>query len=103
MHHGLDSVYTERYMMTPKLNPAGYENSAVNNMTGFRNAKYLLAHGTGDDNVHFQHTAVLVDKLTLEDIHNYRVQIYPDSNHAIRHHNANKNVYYLLTEFLIER
>ncbi|KAK4510874.1 uncharacterized protein ATC70_005309 [Mucor velutinosus] len=97
-----DSVYTERYMMTPKLNPVGYENSAVNNMTGFRNAKYLLAHGTGDDNVHFQHTAVLVDKLTLEDIHNYRVQIYPDSNHAIRHHNANKNVYYLLTEFLIE-
>lgn len=36
--------------MTPKLNPVGYENSAVNNMTGFRNAKYLLAHGTGDDN-----------------------------------------------------
>lgn len=53
--------------------------------------------------VHFQHTAVLVDKLTLEDIHNYRVQIYPDSNHAIKHHNANKNVYYLLTEYLLER
>lgn len=47
---GLDSVYTERYMKTPELNPVGYENSAVNNMTGFRNAKYLLAHGTGDDN-----------------------------------------------------
>ncbi|KAI8644674.1 dipeptidyl peptidase IV N-terminal region-domain-containing protein [Parasitella parasitica] len=97
-----DSVYTERYMKTPKLNPIGYEHSAVNNMTGFRNVKYLVAHGTGDDNVHFQHTAVLVDKLTLEDIHNYRVQIYSDSNHAIRHHNANKNLYYLLTDFLIE-
>jgi dipeptidyl aminopeptidase/acylaminoacyl peptidase len=46
----LDSVYTERYMLTPELNPDGYETSAVNNMTGFRNAKYLLAHGTGDDN-----------------------------------------------------
>ncbi|RCI03344.1 hypothetical protein CU098_011828 [Rhizopus stolonifer] len=97
-----DSVYTERYMKTPALNPKGYEVSAVNNMTGFRNARYLLAHGTGDDNVHFQHTAILVDKFTLSDIHNYRVQIYPDSNHAIRHHNANKNVYYLLTEFLLE-
>lgn len=53
--------------------------------------------------VHFQHTAVLVDKLTMADIHNYRVQIYSDSNHAIRYHNANKNVYYLLTDFLIER
>jgi dipeptidyl aminopeptidase len=37
-------------MKTPELNSVGYENSAVNNMTGFRNAKYLLAHGTGDDN-----------------------------------------------------
>lgn len=40
-------------MKTPKLNPVGYENSAVNNMTGFENAKYLLAHGTGDDNGKF--------------------------------------------------
>ncbi|KAI8372297.1 dipeptidyl peptidase IV N-terminal region-domain-containing protein [Choanephora cucurbitarum] len=98
-----DSVYTERYMKTPELNPEGYAHSAVDKMEGFKNARYLLAHGTGDDNVHFQHTAVLVDKLTLNDIHNYRVQIYPDSNHAIRHHNANKNVYYLLTEYLLER
>ncbi|GAA5809797.1 hypothetical protein MFLAVUS_003210 [Mucor flavus] len=97
-----DSVYTERYMKTPELNVDGYRDSAVNNMTGFNNAKYLLAHGTGDDNVHFQHTAVLVDKLTLADIHNYRVQIFADSNHAIKHHNANKNVYYLLTDYLLE-
>ncbi|KAI9274596.1 dipeptidyl peptidase IV N-terminal region-domain-containing protein [Phascolomyces articulosus] len=45
-----DSIYTERYMLTPQLNPEGYEQSAVNNMTGFNNANYLLAHGTGDDN-----------------------------------------------------
>ncbi|KAI8890997.1 hypothetical protein K501DRAFT_328149 [Backusella circina FSU 941] len=100
--HFYDSVYTERYMLTPEMNPDGYETSAVNNMTGFKNAKYLLAHGTGDDNVHFQHSAVLVDKLTLEDIHNYRVQFFPDSNHRINFHNANKNVYYLLTEFLLD-
>lgn len=43
-------MYTERYMKTPVLNPEGYESSSVNNMTGFNNAKYLLAHGTGDDN-----------------------------------------------------
>lgn len=97
-----DSVYTERYMMTPELNPEGYEHSAVNNMTGFKDHKYLLIHGTGDDNVHFQHSAVLVDKLTMADIHDYRVQFFTDSNHAIRYHNANKNVYYLLTDFLLE-
>ncbi|KAG0169048.1 hypothetical protein DFQ30_004041 [Apophysomyces sp. BC1015] len=97
-----DSVYTERYMLTPELNNQGYIDSAVNNMTGFENAKYLLVHGTGDDNVHFQHSAVLVDKLTQANVHNYRVQFFSDNNHAIRYHNANQNVYYLLTEFLFE-
>ncbi|ORE02181.1 hypothetical protein BCV72DRAFT_309359 [Rhizopus microsporus var. microsporus] len=97
-----DSVYTERYMLTPKLNPQGYNRSAVNNMAGFKNAKYLLVHGTGDDNVHFQHSATLVDKLTLADIHNYRVHFFTDSDHAINYHNANRNVYYILTEFLLE-
>lgn len=37
-------------MLTPKMNPIGYTNSAVNNMTGFSNSKFLLIHGTGDDN-----------------------------------------------------
>jgi hypothetical protein len=37
-------------MLTPELNPGGYIQSAVNNMTGFENARYLLVHGTGDDN-----------------------------------------------------
>ncbi|KAI8098851.1 dipeptidyl peptidase IV N-terminal region-domain-containing protein [Halteromyces radiatus] len=100
--HFYDSIYTERYMLTPDMNMDGYQQSAVNNMTGFDHAKYLLIHGTGDDNVHFQHSAVLVDKLTLANIHNYRVQFYPDSNHRINYHNANANVYHLLTEFLFE-
>lgn len=46
----LDSIYTERYMLTPELNPGGYAQSAVSNMTGFENTRYLLVHGTGDDN-----------------------------------------------------
>ncbi|KAI8889441.1 hypothetical protein K501DRAFT_282328 [Backusella circina FSU 941] len=97
-----DSIYTERYMLTPEMNADGYKESAINNMTGFENTRYLLAHGTGDDNVHFQHSAVLVDKLTKAEVHNYQVQFFPDSNHAIRHHNANYNLYYLLTKFLWE-
>jgi hypothetical protein len=46
----IDSVYTERYMLTPQLNADGYEKSAVRNMTGFNHTQYLLVHGTGDDN-----------------------------------------------------
>jgi dipeptidyl aminopeptidase len=37
-------------MLTPEMNPHGYETSAVHNMTGFHHAKYLLIHGTADDN-----------------------------------------------------
>ncbi|CAJ0843099.1 21971_t:CDS:2 [Entrophospora sp. SA101] len=85
-----DSVYTERYMKTPELNPNGYELSAVTNMTGFDNAKFLLIHGTGDDNVHFQNSLSLIDRFTLASVHNYRVQIYTDSDHSIQKHNANR-------------
>ncbi|KAG0185105.1 diacylglycerol pyrophosphate phosphatase [Apophysomyces sp. BC1034] len=97
-----DSIYTERYMLMPESNAKGYNTSAVSNMTGFENTKYLLVHGTGDDNVHFQHSAVLLDKLTKASIHNYRFQMFTDSNHAMAYHEANQNLYYLLTNFLWE-
>jgi hypothetical protein len=47
-------VYTERYMKTPDMNHAGYVNSSVRNMEGFKTRPYLLIHGLSDDNVHFQ-------------------------------------------------
>ncbi|KAI9318550.1 dipeptidyl peptidase IV N-terminal region-domain-containing protein [Dichotomocladium elegans] len=97
-----DSIYTERYMKLPHENRLGYERSAVNNMTGFGQVHYLLVHGTGDDNVHFQNAAILVDKLNQASIHNYRTQFYPDSDHNIDYHNSNRQVYRLLTDFLIQ-
>ena len=45
-----DSIYTERYMGLPKENPGGYINASISNVTGFNNAHFLLAHGSGDDN-----------------------------------------------------
>jgi dipeptidyl aminopeptidase len=112
-------------MLTPQLNPDGYEKSAVRNMTGFNHTQYLLVHGTGDDNgnttisfalsggrvlklthifrsVHFQNAAALVDRLTLASVHGYRVQFYTDSDHSINTHNANREIYYLLTDYLWE-
>ena len=43
-----DSVYTERFMKTPQINPEGYKVSAVANMEGFKHAKFLMIHGTAD-------------------------------------------------------
>ncbi|KAI8583529.1 hypothetical protein K450DRAFT_221602 [Umbelopsis ramanniana AG] len=97
-----DSIYTERYMLTPQLNADGYQRSAVNNMTGFNHTNYLLVHGTGDDNVHFQNAAALIDRLTMASVHNYRVQFYTDSDHSINTHNANREIYWLLTDYVWE-
>ncbi|ORY39631.1 hypothetical protein BCR33DRAFT_720079 [Rhizoclosmatium globosum] len=98
-----DSVYTERYMKTPLLNPKGYETSAVANMTGFKKAEFLLVHGTGDDNVHFQNSLSLIWKFTTEQVHNYQVQFYPDSDHSMSAANAYNELFVLMQKFLDTR
>lgn len=97
-----DSIYTERYMHTPKHNPLGYNNAAINNATALgENTRFLVMHGTGDDNVHFQNTLVLLDKLDQASVENYDVHVFPDSDHSIYYHNANKIVYDKLYHWII--
>ncbi|EDO16374.1 hypothetical protein Kpol_1051p23 [Vanderwaltozyma polyspora DSM 70294] len=89
-----DSVYTERYMHTPQENSEGYFKSSVHNVTNIAEAKrFLLMHGTGDDNVHFQNSLKFLDLLDIKGIENYDVHVFPDSDHSIRFHNANNIVY----------
>ncbi|KAG0018086.1 hypothetical protein BGZ81_010404 [Podila clonocystis] len=95
-----DSVYTERYMNLPSTNAAGYDTTMVSNMTGFNNSEFLLIHGTGDDNVHVQNSYVLMDRLTLAGNHRYKSHFFTDSDHGIRTHNANHEIYWMLAEFL---
>ena len=58
-----DNIYTERYMQTPQENPKGYdENSPINHVDKLK-GKYLLVHGTGDDNVHVQNSMRLSETL----------------------------------------
>ena len=97
-----DSIYTERYMLTPQLNPTGYESTAVTNVTALsQNVRWLMMHGTGDDNVHVQNTLALIDKLDLQDIKNYDVHFFPDSDHSIFFHGANNVVWGKLSQFLV--
>ena len=89
-----DSVYTERYMHTPQHNPGGYQNATISNMTGLRNnVRFLMMHGVADDNVHMQSSLTLLDKLDLEGVSNYDFHAFPDSDHSIYFHNANRMVY----------
>ena len=89
-----DSIYTERYMQTPQNNPEGYENTTISNMTALQgNVRFLLMHGVADDNVHMQNSLTLLDRLDLAGVENYDAHFFPDSDHSIFFHNANRMVY----------
>lgn len=89
-----DSIYTERYMHTPQHNKEGYDNATISDMNGLAgNVRFLVMHGVSDDNVHFQNTLQLLDRLDQSNVRNYDVHVFPDSDHSIYFHNANTVVY----------
>ncbi|KAL5438578.1 hypothetical protein PMIN06_010211 [Paraphaeosphaeria minitans] len=97
-----DSIYTERYMHTPQNNPGGYDNSSIHDVKALsQNVRFLVMHGIADDNVHMQNTATLLDKLDLAGVENYDVHFFPDSDHSIYFHNANRIVYDKLSSWLV--
>ncbi|MCJ1313494.1 hypothetical protein MMC25_007173 [Agyrium rufum] len=97
-----DSIYTERYMYMPQNNPGGYENTAISNITALsENVRFLIMHGVADDNVHFQNSLTLLDKLDLAGVENYDFHAFPDSDHGIYFHNANRMVYDRLNNWLV--
>ncbi|KAI5475344.1 hypothetical protein MNV49_001613 [Pseudohyphozyma bogoriensis] len=98
-----DSIYTERYMSTPKLNQAGYDASAITRMDGFKNADYALAHGSGDDNVHFLNTAALLDRLSVARVKGYRFRMFTDSDHSMGMRGAYWTLMEWLTDYLGEK
>jgi hypothetical protein len=81
-------------MHTPQHNVAGYDNTSISDVQSLsKNVRFLIMHGIADDNVHMQNTLTLLDKLDLAGIENYDVHVFPDSDHSIYFHNANKIVY----------
>lgn len=85
-----DTHYTERFMETPQTNPDGYAKACVLNYVNdypsdFHNDRAMLrlTHGTGDDNVHFQNSLVLIDALQKAGKH-FELMIYPDGMHGYR-------------------
>lgn len=97
-----DTIYTERYMNTLDVNAEGYAKSSVRNMTSFQGKDYLLAHGTGDDNVHYANTASLVDKLTATKTRGWQMRVFTDSDHSIDTRGANRELYEWMTAHLEE-
>lgn len=89
-----DSIYTERIMKHPLENPNYKETSRINDVEKIAKAKrFLLMHGSSDDNVHIQNSMWLLDKLQTANVTNYDFEIFPDSNHNINYRNAGNMVY----------
>jgi dipeptidyl-peptidase-4 len=96
-----DSIYTERFMQTPEENASGYDdNSPINHVARLK-GKYLLVHGTGDDNVHFQNTVEMVTALVKAN-KQFDLFFYPDKNHGIYGGNTRLHLYTKMTDFILE-
>ncbi|KAL5005835.1 hypothetical protein ScPMuIL_016993 [Solemya velum] len=97
-----DSFYTEKYMGLPSDNMIGYKTSNVSQHAAeFRKTRFMLIHGTGDDNVHFQHSAQLMRALVEADVY-FRSQIYTDEQHALNGGNTKRHFYETMEDFLLE-
>ncbi len=77
-----DNIYTERYMRTPQENPKGYDDNSPINFTDQIKGKYLIVHGTADDNVHFQNATQMITALVKSNI-DFESAYYPNKNHGI--------------------
>ncbi len=96
-----DTIYTERFMRTPRENPDGYDkNSPIHYVDGLK-GKLLLVHGMGDDNVHFQNSTELVKSLVDSD-KQFEMLFYPNRNHRISGGNTTFHLYTRMTEFVLE-
>ena len=80
---GYDTFYTERYMGTPQSNPEGYASSAVMAHVSGIAGRLLLVHGLIDENVHFRHTARLINALIRARVP-YELMLFPDERHMPR-------------------
>jgi dipeptidyl-peptidase-4 len=96
-----DSVYTERYMQTPQENAGGYDqNSPINHVDKLK-GKFLLIHGSGDDNVHVQNSMQMMEAL-IQANKQFDSQIYPDKNHGIYGGKTRIQLYNKMTNFIKE-
>ena len=96
-----DNIYTERYMRTPQENPDGYDdNSPINHIEKLKGG-YLIIHGTGDDNVHFQNTAEMVKKMISKNIP-FDSEFYPNKNHGISGGYTRLHLFTRMTNFIMD-
>ncbi len=95
-----DTIYTERYMRTPKENANGYNATSAFTRANNLNGNLLLIHGMADDNVHFQNMVEYAEHLVQLD-KQFDMQIYTNRDHGIYGGNTRNHLYTKMTNFFL--
>ncbi len=96
-----DTIYTERYLGLPQKNEKGYEDSSPVKYAGQLKGKLLIAHGTGDDNVHFANTLSVINDLI--DAGKYvEVLAFPGRGHGVSDPVARRVLMKRVTQFFLD-
>ncbi len=97
-----DNIYTERYMQRPQENADGYDdNSPINHVAKIK-GNYLIIHGTGDDNVHFQNSVEMVNAMIEAGV-KFDSEYYPNKAHGIGGRKTQYHLYNRISSFFIEK
>jgi dipeptidyl-peptidase-4 len=97
-----DNIYQERYMGLPQENREDFVNGSPLSHAKNLRGNLLIVHGTGDDNVHYQGTEMLINELVKYD-RKFQVMVYPNRTHAIREgEGTSLHLSHLFTDYLRE-
>jgi dipeptidyl-peptidase-4 len=93
-----DTGYTERYLGLPSHNPAGYASSALLGQADQLRGKLLIIHSLMDENVHFTHTARMIDALVAAD-RPFDLMLFPGERHGYRDPAARRYVFRRIVDY----
>ena len=96
-----DTIYTERFLQTPQLNASGYDDNSPLTYAANLKGNFLLIHGTGDDNVHFQNS-VQFEEALVNAGKQFRSFYYPDKHHGIQGGKTRFHLYTMMTNYILE-
>jgi dipeptidyl-peptidase-4 len=99
--HFYDTIYTERYMGLLPKNEQNYKDSSPIKNAGNLKGKLLIAHGTGDDNVHYSNTLSLIDDL-IRDGNYVEVMAFPGRGHGVSDPPAQRILWERVTKFFAD-
>jgi dipeptidyl-peptidase-4 len=96
-----DSIYTERYMLTPQNNKDGYDKTSVLRAAKDLSGRLLLIHGVMDDNVHMQNTTKLAFELQKAG-KQFDLMLYPTQRHGVTNPAQVHHMYSMLTDYVLK-